>query len=153
MGIRRKITGLTGVKNLLLTQLEGAKLNKHRQKPSDSIDIWCLGSNPCLDDRVGNVGSQVLSSVYLVEEVFKHKVVVVIAGGELHVLQREDELSVQRSFRLGGCISEQSRKTSVSEFMLKGINILAAEVVPVGGEAYLVDKLVHQQVVLYDSGL
>lgn len=72
--------------------------------------------------------------MYLVEEVFKHKVIVVVAGGELHVLQREDELSVQRSFRLGSCISEQSRKTSVSEFMLKGINILAAEVVPVGVE-------------------
>lgn len=79
-------------------------------------------------------GNQVLSSEYLVEEVFKHKVVVIVAGGELHVLQRESEPSVQRSFSFGGCISEQSRKTSVSEFMLKGINILAAEAVPVGVE-------------------
>lgn len=135
--------GGLGLKNnfcflfMALTQVEGTKLNKHRQKPSGSINIWCLGSNSCrrcFGDGVGDVGNGVLSSVYLVEEVFKHKVVVVVAGGELHVLQREGELSVQRGFRLGGCISEPSRKASVSEFMLKGINILAAEVVPVGVE-------------------
>lgn len=35
------------------------------------------------------------SHLYLVEEVFKHEVVVIVTGGELHVLQREAELSVQ----------------------------------------------------------
>lgn len=35
------------------------------------------------------------SHLYLIEEVFKHKVVVVVTGSELHVLQKEPQLNVQ----------------------------------------------------------
>lgn len=58
------------------------------------IGVWhqtevLLGLSCCKDWKMG------VSHLYLIEEVFKHKVVVVVAGGELHVLQKEPELNVQ----------------------------------------------------------
>lgn len=35
------------------------------------------------------------SQLYLIEEVFKHKVVVVITGSELHVLQKQPQVNVE----------------------------------------------------------
>lgn len=56
----------------------------------------------CEDWKMG------FSYQYLIEEVFKHKVVVVVTGGELHVLQKEPQLNVQWVFRLCCVISENN---------------------------------------------
>lgn len=63
--------------------------DKHKLKQFDSINIWCLASNSNADWKMG------FSPLYLIEEVFKHKVVVVVTGGELDVLQKEPQLNVQ----------------------------------------------------------
>lgn len=90
-----------------------------------------------------------VSHPYLIEEVFKHEVVVIVTGSELHVLQRESEVQAQMIHT-----REQSQKALLSEFVLNGVNILPMKVVAVGVEEfYLVDKVVHQQVMLYNSGL
>lgn len=70
-----------------------------------------------------------LSHPYLIEEVFKHEVVVIVTGSELHVLQREAEVQVRLIH-----IREQSQKALLSEFVLNGVNILPMKVVAVGVE-------------------
>lgn len=52
---------------------------------ADRINIWQVALNPKAPPAAeGKTGSP---HPYLIEEVFKHKVVVVVAGGQLHVLQ------------------------------------------------------------------
>lgn len=69
------------------------------------------------------------SHPYLIEEVFKDEVVVVVAGGQLHVLQ--------------------NGKAEVSARARRGTMLAKL----VDEDADLVDEVVHQQVVLNNAGL
>lgn len=87
--------------------------DKHKLGLSDSINIWQVAPNSNAPPaKEGKTGS---SQLYLIEEVFKHKVVVVVAGGQLHILQT-------------------GKQRSIPETRDYGVNTEAAAVVPVGVE-------------------